>query len=145
MDVVVVESPAKARTIRKLLGSGYRVLATSGHVSDLPARAGSVDPEDGFAMVYETGRRAARALAAIRAALADAGRLVLATDPDREGEAIAWQVLTWLRERDAIGETPVARVVFHEITPGAVRDAMAHPREIDLDLVRAQQARRALD
>ena len=87
MDVVVVESPAKARTIRKLLGGGYRVLATSGHVSDLPARAGSVDPEDGFAMVYETGRRAARALAAIRAALADAGRLVLATDPDREGEA----------------------------------------------------------
>ena len=96
-------------------------------------------------MVYRTGRRAARALGAIRAALAQAEGLILATDPDREGEAIAWQVLTWLRERDVIGDRAVGRVVFHEITPGAVRAAMAQPRGIDMDLVRAQQARRALD
>ena len=146
MRLVVVESPAKARTVRKLLGAGYRVLACYGHVSDLPAKAGSVKPDEGFAMVYETGgRRAARALGAIRGALAEADGLVLATDPDREGEAIAWQVLSWLREKDALGDKPVERVAFHEITAPAVRAAMARPRGLDMDLVRAQQARRALD
>ena len=145
MHVVVVESPAKAKTIGRFLGDGYRVLATSGHVSDLPAKSRSVRPEHGFEMTYATGRRAARILGIIRAALADADGLILATDPDREGEAIAWQVLAWLRERDAIGEKPVCRVVFHEITAGAVRAAMARPRGIDLALVHAQQARRALD
>ena len=145
MQVVVVESPAKARTIRKYLGARYKVFATRGHVSDLPAKAGSVKPDDDFAMVYATGRRAARALGSIAAGLRDADSLILATDPDREGEAIAWQVLTWLRDRDAIGAKPVRRVVFHEVTGQAVRAALARPRDIDMNLVRAQQARRALD
>ena len=145
MHVVVVESPAKAKTIGRYLGDGYRVFASYGHVSDLPAKDGSVRPEDGFAMTYVTARRANRVLSSIRAALKDAESLVLATDPDREGEAIAWQVLTWLQEKDAIGEKPVRRVDFHEITEDGVRDAMAHPRDLDMDLVRAQQARRALD
>ena len=146
MRVVVVESPAKARTLARLLGAGHRVLACYGHVVDLPAKAGSVRPEDDFAMVYETaGRRAARALGRIRASLAGAGALVLATDPDREGEAIAWQVLGWLEARSALGERAVERVAFHEVTPAAVRRAMARPRAIDMDLVRAWQARRALD
>ena len=145
MHVVVVESPAKAKTIGRYLGDGYRVFASYGHVSDLPAKDGSVRPEDGFAMTYVTARRANRVLSRIRAALKDAESLILATDPDREGEAIAWQVLTWLREKDAIGERPVHRVDFHEITEHGVREAMAQPREVDMDLVRAQQARRALD
>ncbi len=103
-------------------------------------------PDEGFAMVYETaGRRAARALGAIRTALGDAEGLVLATDPDREGEAIAWQVLTWLREKDALGGKPVERVAFREITAEGVRAAMARPRGLDMELVQAQQARRALD
>ena len=143
--VVVVESPAKARTIGGYLGREYRVIATRGHVRDLPAKAGSVKPGDGFAIVYETGRRAARTLAALAKALAKAETLVLATDPDREGEAIAWQVLEWLTERDAIGDVPVHRIAFHEVTPAAVRTALARPRDIDMDLVRAWQARRALD
>ena len=146
MWVVVVESPAKARTVGRFLGRGWRVLACHGHVRDLPAKAGSVKPDEGFAMVYETaGRRAARALGAIRTALGDAEGLILATDPDREGEAIAWQVLGWLREKDALGDKPVERVAFHEITAEGVGAAMARPRGLDMDLVRAQQARRALD
>ena len=146
MHVVVVESPAKAKTIRTWLGRDYKVIASYGHVSDLAAKEGSVKPDGDFAMVYEeTGKRAVRTLGAIAAALRKADSLILATDPDREGEAIAWQVVTWLRERDAIGERPVRRVVFHEVTPDAVREAMARPRDIDMDLVNAQQARRALD
>ena len=108
--LVVVEFPAKARTVGRFLGDGWRVLACHGHARDLPAKAGSVKPDEGFAMVYETaGRRAARALGAIRTALGDAEGLILATDPDREGEAIAWQVLTWLREKDALADKPVGR------------------------------------
>ena len=145
MDVVVVESPAKARTIGTWLGRGYRVIATRGHVRDLPSKAGSVKPDEDFAMVYETGKRAARTLGAVAKALEKAEALVLATDPDREGEAIAWQVLSWLEERDAIGGRPVRRVAFREVTPAAVRAALAQPRGIDMDLVRAWQARRALD
>ena len=145
MQVVVVESPAKAKTVGRYLGDGYRVLATLGHVSDLPAREGSVRPAEGFAMSYETGARERRALGRIAAALDGADGLILATDPDREGEAIAWQVLTWLRERGALGARPVQRVAFREITPEGVRAAMASPRALDMDLVRAQQARRALD
>ena len=143
--VVVVESPAKARTIGNYLGAGYSVMATRGHVRDLPAKAGSVKPEDGFATICETGKRAARTLGALAKALRRADILVLATDPDREGEAIAWQVLSWLREKDALGEKPVHRVAFHEVTPHAVRTALAQPRDLDMDLVRAWQARRALD
>ena len=143
--VVVVESPVKARTVGAYLGREYRVIATRGHVRDLPAKAGSVKPGDGFAIVYETGKRAARTLAAVARALKHAESLVLATDPDREGEAIAWQVLEWLTERDAVGDVPVHRVAFHEVTPAAVRTALSQPRDIDMDLVRAWQARRALD
>ena len=145
MHVVVVESPAKARTLREYLGPGHEVIATRGHVQNLAAKDGSVDPARGFAMAYATRRGAARALGAIAAALAEAEVLVLATDPDREGEAIAWQVLEWLREKGALEGKAVRRVAFHEITPDAVREAMARPRGIDMDLVRAQQARRALD
>ena len=143
--VVVVESPAKARTIGAWLGSSYRVMATRGHVRDLPAKAGSVDHGGGFSMDYETGKRAARTLRAIAEALARADILVLATDPDREGEAIAWQVLSWLTERYAVDDRPVLRVLFHEVTPAAVRRALVRPRAIDMDLMRAWQARRALD
>ena len=143
---VVVESPAKARTIRKALGRGYRVIACHGHPRDLEAREGSVRPGEDFAMVYAEPRgRALRALRTILATLVRADALILATDPDREGEAIAWQVLSWLRKRDAIGTRSVRRVDFREITPDAVRAAMAQPRELDMDLVHAQQARRALD
>ena len=143
--VVVVESPAKAKTIGAWLGPSYRVMATRGHVRDLPAKAGSVDPGDGFSMVYETGKAAARTLGAIARALENAEGLILATDPDREGEAIAWQVLDWLTERNAIGARRVERATFHEVTEEAVRAALANPRGIDMDLVRAWQARRALD
>ena len=145
MHVVVVESPAKAKTIRAWLGDGCRVLATRGHVMDLPAKDGSVDTARGFAMAYATMRGAGPVLGRIAAALRDADTLVLATDPDREGEAIAWQVLAWLRDRGALGDRTVRRVAFHEVTRDAVLEAMAHPRGIDMDLVRAQQARRALD
>ena len=143
--VVVVESPAKVKTIGAWLGPSYRVMATRGHVRDLPAKAGSVDPGDGFSMVYETGKAAARTLGAIVRALENAEGLILATDPDREGEAIAWQVLDWLTERDAIGARRVERATFHEVTEEAVRAALDNPRGIDMDLVAAWQARRALD
>ena len=145
MHVIVVESPAKAKTIRGYLGDGHEVIATRGHVKDLPAKDGSVDPARDFAMVYATKRSAARTLGSIAAALREGDALVLATDPDREGEAIAWQVLSWLQDKGALEGKAVQRVVFHEITAAAVRRAMAHPRELDMDLVRAQQARRALD
>ena len=145
MHVVVVESPAKAKTLRRLLGAGHTVIATGGKVRDLPAKDGSVDPASGFALVYATRRGAVRSLRSIAAALDGADALVLATDPDREGEAIAWQVLTWLEENDALGARPVHRAVFHEVTREAVRAAIARPRALDMDLVHAQQARRALD
>ena len=144
MPVVVVESPAKARTIERYLGRDYTVLASYGHVSDLPARDGSVLPERDFEMVYETNARAAKPLKAIAGALAERDGLVLATDPDREGEAISWHVLNWLQTRGAF-DGGAQRVVFHEVTRDAVRDAMARPRDIDMNLVNAQQARRALD
>ena len=145
MHVVIVESPAKARTVRACLGAGHTVIATRGLVKDLPAKDGSVDPARGFAIAYATRPGAARTLRSIAAALVEADALVLATDPDREGEAIAWQVLSWLEENGALEGKPVHRAVFHEVTPEAVRAAMARPRDLDMDLVRAQQARRALD
>ena len=120
-------------------------MATRGHVRDLPAKAGSVKPEDGLAMVYETGSGAAQTLGAMAKALRRADALVLATDPDREGEAIAWQVLSWLREQDAVGDRAVHQVAVHEVTPAGVRTELARPRNIDMDLVEAWQARRALD
>ncbi len=145
MHVVVVESPAKAKMIEKYLGSDYKVLASYGHVSDLPPKDGSVLPEKDFEMIYETGERARKPLKAISDALRGADSLVLATDPDREGEAISWHVLNWLSEKGAVKDKPIGRVVFHEITKNAVQDAIANPRQIDMDLVNAQQARRALD
>ncbi len=121
------------------------MIGTRGYVRDLPSKAGSVDPDDGFAMRYEAGRRAARTLGAIARALENADGLVLATDLDREGEAIAWQVLDWLEERDAIGDRRVERAAFHKVTEEAVRAALDNPRAVDMDLVVAWQARLALD
>jgi DNA topoisomerase I len=145
MDIVIVESPAKARTIGKYLGPGYQVLASFGHVRDLPAKDGSVRPEDDFAMDWEVDAKARKRLGDIASAAEKADRLILATDPDREGEAISWHVLEVLRKKKTLRDKPVARVVFNAITPQAVREAMAHPRAIDGPLVEAYLARRALD
>src|SRR5579862_8173162 len=145
MNVVVVESPAKARTINRYLGSDYKVLASYGHVRDLPSKDGSVDPDDDFAMTWEVEARAAKRLSDIAQAMKGADRLILATDPDREGEAISWHVLQALTQRKAIKDATVQRVVFNAITRSAVTEAMAHPRDIDMELVDAYLARRALD
>ncbi|MBF0427054.1 MAG: type I DNA topoisomerase [Magnetococcales bacterium] len=143
--IVVVESPAKARTINKFLGAGYEVVASYGHIRDLPKKNGSVLPEEGFLMRYEVPKTAQKYVDAIAKAVRKADTLLLATDPDREGEAISWHVLEALREKRALGKVPVRRVVFHEITQRAIQEAIAHAREVDMDLVNAQQARRALD
>jgi len=145
MDVVVVESPAKAKTINKYLGSGYKVLASYGHVRDLPPKDGSVRPDEGFAMDWSTAERGETRIRDIAKALKDADGLILATDPDREGEAISWHVLELLRQRGAIKGKSVHRVVFHEITKNAILEAMRHPRELDRPLIDAYLARRALD
>jgi DNA topoisomerase-1 len=145
MNVVVVESPAKAKTINKYLGSGFTVLASFGHVRDLPAKDGSVRPDEDFAMSWEVDGASAKRLGDIVKALKDSDGLILATDPDREGEAISWHVLEVLRQKKAIGTKPVKRVVFNAITKSAVLDAMANPRDIDMPLVDAYLARRALD
>lgn len=146
MKVVVVESPAKAKTINKYLGSGYEVLASFGHVRDLPAKDGSVRPEEDFAMSWEVDTASRKRLGDIASALKGADGLILATDPDREGEAISWHVLDVLRQKKALKkDTPVQRVVFNAITKDAVTAAMAKPREIDMPLVDAYLARRALD
>ncbi len=146
MPVVVVESPAKAKTINKYLGSDYTVLASYGHVRDLPPKDGSVDTDNEFAMTWEVGRDSAKHVRAIADALKDDNNLILATDPDREGEAISWHLEEALRKRRAIKkDTPVSRVVFNAITKSAVTEAMEHPRDVDTDLVEAYLARRALD
>ena len=145
MDVVIVESPAKAKTINKYLGNGYKVIASYGHVRDLPAKDGSVRPDEDFAMSWEVGKPSQKRLSEIAQAVKGADALVLATDPDREGEAISWHVLEVLRQKKAIGTKPVSRVVFNAITKKAVLDAMANPRQIDEPLVDAYLARRALD
>jgi DNA topoisomerase I len=146
MDIVVVESPAKAKTINKYLGSGYEVLASFGHVRDLPAKDGSVDPEDDFRMLWEVDDKSQKRLNDIARAMKGANKLILATDPDREGEAISWHVLEVLKEKHALNKKQsVERVVFNAITKQAVLDAMKHPRHIDGALVDAYLARRALD
>jgi len=145
MDVVIVESPAKAKTINKYLGRDYKVLASFGHVRDLPAKDGSVRPDEDFAMSWAVDSASAKRLADIAKAMKEADGLILATDPDREGEAISWHVLEILRQKKAVKGQPVRRVVFNAITRQAVLDAMANPREIDADLVDAYLARRALD
>jgi DNA topoisomerase I len=144
-NLVIVESPAKAKTIEKYLGGDFKVLASYGHVRDLVAKEGAVDPDGGFAMKYQEIERNRRHLDAIAKAMRGADALYLATDPDREGEAISWHVCEALRERGLLGERPIYRIVFHEITKRAVQEALEHPRDISGDLVNAQQARRALD
>jgi DNA topoisomerase-1 len=144
-NVVVVESPAKAKTIEKYLGPGFTVLASYGHVRDLPAKDGSVLPDEDFAMTYVLDARGAKHIAAIAKAVKGAGNLYLATDPDREGEAISWHVAQALEDRHALDGVTVKRVAFHEITKSAVQAAMAAPRDLDMNLINAQQARRALD
>ncbi|MDX1974316.1 MAG: type I DNA topoisomerase [Rickettsiales bacterium] len=145
-NVVVVESPAKAKTIGKYLGKDYHVFASYGHVRDLPAKNGSVRPDEDFAITYETDVDAKKQLSTIAKACRDADRLYLATDPDREGEAISWHVLEALKESRAIHKgLDVKRVTFDEITKKAIIEAFERPRDIDMDLVNAQQARRALD
>ena len=143
--LVVVESPAKARTIKKYLGSGFEVLASYGHVRDLVPREGAVEPSRDFEMHYEPIEKAQKHLGALGRAMKKADALYLATDPDREGEAIAWHVAEMLRERKALDTKPVYRVVFHEITRRAIQEAVENARDISMDLVNAQQARRALD
>jgi DNA topoisomerase-1 len=145
MDLVLVESPAKAKTINKYLGKGYEVLASFGHVRDLPAKSGSVDPDADFHMLWEVDPKAQKRLNDIVRAVKGADKLILATDPDREGEAISWHVLQVLREKKALKSQPIERVVFNAITKQAVTEAMAHPRKIDQALVDAYLARRALD
>jgi DNA topoisomerase I len=145
MNVVIVESPAKAKTINKYLGKDYSVYASYGHVRDLPPKDGSVDPERDFAMLWEVDGKAAKRLSEIAQAVKGADKVILATDPDREGEAISWHVLEILRGKRVIGDKRVDRVVFNAVTKEAVADAMRHPRQIDEALVDAYLARRALD
>src|SRR3954453_14514557 len=145
MNIVVVESPAKAKTINKYLGPGYEVLASFGHVRDLPAKNGSVDPDRDFCMIWEVDAKAQKRLNDIARAVKGADKLILATDPDREGEAISWHVLQVLKEKDALKGQKIERVVFNAITKQSVAEAMKHPREIDGALVDAYLARRALD
>src|SRR6202049_3065544 len=145
MKIVVVESPAKAKTINKYLGPGYSVLASFGHVRDLPAKDGSVDPEADFHMLWEVDPKAQKRLNDIAKAVKGADSLILATDPDREGEAISWHVLEVLKEMHALKKQSVERVVFNAITKQAVAEAMLHPRAIVSALVDAYPARRALD
>ena len=145
MEVVVVESPTKASALNRYLGSGYAVVASYGHVRDLPPKDGSVRPDDSFAMDWEIGEGAERYIRAIGEALRGAERLILATDPDREGEAISWHVLDELKRRGLLDGIVVKRVVFSEVTRRAVLDAMAAPRDLDDNLIDAYKARRALD
>jgi DNA topoisomerase I len=144
-NLVIVESPAKAKTIKKYLGKDFDVLASYGHVRDLVPKDGAVDVANGFEMKYQVIDRNEKHVKAIVAALKNADELWLATDPDREGEAISWHLVELLRERNALKNKPVKRVVFYEITQREVQNAIQNPREISDDLVNAQQARRALD
>src|SRR3954469_4723749 len=145
MKVLVVESPAKAKTINKYLGNGYEVLASFGHIRDLPPKDGSVDPDGDFRMIWGLDEGGGRRLSDIAKALKGAEKLILATDPDREGEAISWHVVEALNEKRALKGTPIERVTFNAITKDAVQSALRQPREIDQALVDAYMARRALD
>ncbi len=145
MKVVVVESPAKAKTINKYLGSDYKVVASYGHVRDLPAKDGSVLPDADFAMSWEVDGKSEKHMKTIVQAMRGADGLFLATDPDREGEAISWHVQEVLKSRRALKDIDVKRVVFNEVTKNAVVEAFRRPREIDRELVDAYLARRALD
>ena len=145
MNVVIVESPAKAKTINKYLGPDYTVLASFGHIRDLPSKDGSVRPDDDFAMEWETGSRSVKHVKAITDAVKKSDKLFLATDPDREGEAISWHVLEVLEKKKMLKGIEVKRVVFNEITKSAIVEAFNHPRDLDMGLIEAYLARRALD
>jgi DNA topoisomerase-1 len=145
MNVVIVESPAKAKTINKYLGRDFNVIASMGHVRDLPPKDGSVDPESDFTMVWEMDARGAKRVSEIAQAVKDADKVILATDPDREGEAISWHLIEILNKKKVLKDKKIERVVFNAITKDAVREAMANPRQIDQALVDAYLARRALD
>jgi DNA topoisomerase-1 len=145
MNIVIVESPAKAKTVNKYLGPAYRVFASYGHVRDLPSKNGSVLPDNDFEMHWDVDPKAAKRLSEIAQAVKGADKLILATDPDREGEAISWHVLQILERKNLLGKVAVERVVFNAVTKEAVLEAMRHPREIDGPLVNAYLARRALD
>jgi len=145
MHLVVVESPAKAKTINKYLGANYDVVASFGHVRDLPSKDGSVRPDDDFAMVWEADSKGAARIRDIAERVKKADSLILATDPDREGEAISWHLLEALKSRKVLKDKAVSRVTFNAITKDSVLAAMANPRQIDQELVDAYLARRALD
>src|ERR1700748_3859759 len=144
-NLVIVESPGKVKTIKKYLGKDFEVLASYGHVRDLVPKEGAVDPEHSFAMKYQVVERNQKHVDAISRAIKKADTLVLATDPDREGEAISWHLYELLKDKGELKGKEVQRVVFYEITKNSVREAIANPRQLSLDLVNAQQARRALD
>ena len=145
MNVLIVESPGKVKAINKYLGSDYKVLASFGHIRDLPSKDGSVKPDDDFAMIWDVDARAASKIKDIAQAVKDADKLILATDPDREGEAISWHILEVLKEKKLLKDLPVERVAFNAITKSAVMEAIKHPRKINKELVDAYLARRALD
>ena len=144
-NLVIVESPAKAKTIKKYLGRDFDVLASYGHVRDLVPKEGAVDPDNGYAMKYQVLEKNERHVDAISRTLRKSKALYLATDPDREGEAIAWHLKEILKSRGDLDGKDVHRVAFYEITRNAIRAAVAEPRGLSLDLVNAQQARRALE
>ncbi len=144
-NLVIVESPAKAKTIKKYLGKDFEVLASYGHVRDLIPRDGAVDPEHDFAMRYQLIEKNTKHVEAISKAMQQAEALYLATDPDREGEAISWHLYEILKEKQSLQDKEVHRVVFHEITQRAIQEAVANPRQLSMDLINAQQARRVLD
>ena len=145
MNIVIVESAAKAKTINKYLGAGYKVIASYGHVRDLPAKDGSVLPDSDFEMTWEVKSDSQKVVDEIAKAVKGASRLILATDPDREGEAISWHLLKILEQKRALNGVSVERVAFNAVTKDAILTAMAHPRKIDEPLVDAYLARRALD
>src|SRR3712207_5601284 len=142
MKAVVVESPAKAKTINKYLGKGYEVLASFGHIRDLPPKDGSVDPDADFRMIWEVESRGAKRVSDIARAVKGAEKLILATDPDREGEAISWHVVEALNEKRALKDVPIERVTFNAITKESVQAAMRQPRAIDQALVDRSEERR---
>ncbi|MCK5575376.1 MAG: type I DNA topoisomerase, partial [Sphingomonadales bacterium] len=145
MNVVIVESPSKAKTINKYLGSGYTVLASYGHIRDLPSKDGSVKPDDDFAMIWEADANSKKRINEIAKAVKDSDKLFLATDPDREGEAISWHVLDVLEKKGVLKNVDVKRVAFNAITKSSILKAMSEPRELNIELVNAYLARRALD
>ena len=143
--LVIVESPAKAKTINRYLGNDYKVMASNGHVRDLLPKSGAVEPENNFEMHYQIIQKNAKSVQAICDALKKADTLILATDPDREGEAISWHLYEILKDKGVLNGKDVKRVVFHEVTKTAIKEAISHPRQLSSELVNAQQVRRALD